>query len=270
MITLETVKDRIQDFVRDRSAIGGCVTGAQVHADLMTRFPQFNYRVLGFERLGDLFRQMAAQNLINYDPHGSHDRLCPKEKQMPLFSANTPTSGYTRRIRPDLWRAFSLFDRIQRYYIPASDSVVEVENGGTAIPIPDEREHAGWLLQFLIERGYDREMADKLVSQHDWYYLLSSPSSPVKPIDQMAWKSLRFERIVDKIQAWQRANSLVFSIFSSSTPLKSSSSKVRRTEGGDDLRVCLIRALETMPTHELMRLPIPFVYLQPFLKTGPS
>lgn len=175
-------------------------------------------------------------------------------------------------IKPEFWNAFTRFNSAGWSYRPSVGRVVPRNEATEAedIPIPDadEREQKGWLSEFLGSVGVSETDARSLLEDGTWYLTVCATKSPLDDAAKARWRAFRAERIVRKVERWLDDNELRGKVAYRSTfetPIQTRKAKPSLTDAD---REVLLNALRSMPTQELVRLPIPYIYLQPFLRTA--
>lgn len=256
---LEEILAAIVSIVRGSYAAGKPATGAHVNNVLLRSDPGFSPHRYGFERLGDLLRRGHDEGHFVYVP-GSPDRLYPVGVS-PDSAAVRHDAAPTYRVRRDLWQAFVRDDGVQRSYDRETDQVVlGCGDGQRAIeiqPISAETQKS-WLRKRLeSEPTVEQELIERLLSSPKWFAEVARPGALPPPVNE-SWRRERGVRIYGEISKWLAKHALSMNLREQEPEGYEHGGQGRPATGR--LRFAMLRAISKMPTHELLRLPIPLIY----------
>ncbi len=228
----------------------------------------FSQRVSGFPSFRDLLRTAQRQGLISLD-----DTATPNDLAVTLGGGQVAAGrdGKSRRVtklRADVWKAFlnwdpnvvHAFDRsLKRPYL-----VVEaIPSGDVEIPFVDKRLHAEWMTAFATEES-DTRTLDALAQVASDPERINVFSTHMRDDAEAArkWKRFLRRRVLDRATDWAHANGIDPADLELAPEERQPilSVEVRRVEDGErdaDLRAQILAILATLPTSDLMRLPIP-------------
>ena len=199
-----------------------------------------------------------------------HDDLTPSpEAARPTNDRPLPPGA---KIRHDLWNAI-IKESETWFYDPAADAVVtgssaETRDNLISLPTADADAQNDWINQFLetLEENRRNAIAAVVAEADDpraKNEVLTSQRVPIRN----AWYAWRTRMVLERLQNWKETHSLgVDLLISRPTRQLPRSARSRQGTGAAasserPLRERLHRAIDQMPTSELLRLSIPVEFL---------
>lgn len=248
----------------------------------------FDEKALGFATFKHFLLAAADQDLVDVHPapNSPDVQVVPKGKE-PMGqrgrAERSVTAPNVPRIREDLWKAFVDWNTaFERFYDRAQDTAHRIAGTESAFDSPalkalrhekqtdPERfvpivpitfaEQVDWMRQFAAKQPADVQL--RLMSAIDSTRPARDFSMTVRraPDVALAWQNERFQRVMERIDAWKSENKVVVDIYA---PPPTPPDRVDRPGRGSALaldekrlRERIHAAVDAMSVAELLDLPI--------------
>ncbi len=255
--TADEVFETLTSAVAELESEGKTPTAAGVSARMRKIRPGFSPAGTEFSSFRDITQAAEAAGLITATPAKSDFVLS-------LVRADD-YRGAT--LLPDLWRAIQdwtegvsyAFNRTTRRTEPVGAALPP---GAVLAPTVDKQTTLDWLRDFAaIQRGSDIELLAEVLSEEDpvaTFFKVTRHNEGLK----RRWSKYHRTRILQTAVAWAGANTIPRSdIFGAAKPTQAAPRQPLSVKAEDsDARRQVLDILDSMPLHELLRLPIPLEY----------
>lgn len=243
--------------VAELESEGKTPTAAGVSARMRKIRPAFSPASTEFSSFRDITQAAEAAGLITATPAKSDFVL--GLVQVDDFRGAT--------LQPDLWRAIQdwtegvtyAFSRATRKTEPVGAAL---PSGSVLVPTVNKQTTLAWLRDFAaLQRGSVTALLAEILDEEDpvvTFFKVTRDNDGLK----RRWSKYHRTRILETAVAWAAANAIPRSdIFGAGTPVQAAPAVFVSAKVEDsDARRRVLDILESMPLHELLRLPIPLEY----------
>lgn len=263
-LTVSEIFEVLAKAIAEFESSGKVATAAGVSARMRQISPGFSVSSTEFASFRDITRAAESAGLILATRTSSDYVLKLVGDHDQDFRGAT--------LRPDLWRAIQDWTEGVRYAFNRGTQKTEpigasLPVGSVAVPTVAKSTSVQWMREFsATQRGDLAMLLTEALNDKDpiaGFHRVTQENGSIK----RRWSKYLRTRVLDTAVTWATSNSIPRSeIFTSSVSMNAlSAPKAQVKEAADisgdiDARQRVLDILESMPLHELLRLPIPLEY----------
>jgi Uncharacterised protein family (UPF0158) len=246
----------------------GAPVAARVAAVMRRLQPTFTQESSGYPTFRELLKDAESAGIVTILERGGTSDVAVVAPGVSVPVSAGRNSSSISHLRNDLWRVFIDWSRSGAYWYDRSSKelhpVAEIPVGPNGVEVPSiSRElQTEWMVQFasdLADLSVKSDLESGLASTDP----VRGFSSALRRHEASArrWKRYLQKRVLDRATDWAVSCGIALSdLEPTSVAEESKQTGAQVAQAGADIRGEILALLASLPTSELLRLPIPVEY----------